>query len=104
MEKQVVAVDHGDVRTVSQRPFNSFFDDVGDRRRTHAPGILAFGTQLLGNRGDAVVGRERRNPLIASDQRVQTLEQRRERPIEVEIEILNLLAARSERMADEIGA
>src|SRR5205814_10190815 len=61
-------------------------------------------TQLIGIRGHAAVGRERRNPLIASDQRDQTLEPRRERLIEVEIEILNLLAARSERMADEIGA
>ena len=68
-----------------------------------APAVAALGGQLLGNVGHAVVGTQRDHVLAGTDDGVEPIEQAADRAIEVRVHVPNFLAARPERVADQIG-
>ena len=75
-----------------------------DGRLIHPPRIDPFALQLLGERRHAVVGRQRHNvfdPLPT--QRVEAIEENANRLVQVHVHVLDLLAARTEGMAHQIG-
>ena len=104
LEIDVVGVEHRHVPPLAERRPQRLLDRVDDRAAVDAAGVLAFGDELLGNRRHAVIGAEPHDPLILADDRVELIEERADRLVQVRVHVLDLVAARAEGVADEVGA
>ena len=66
------------------------------------PASRPVGSSLLRNHGDAVIGGEGEHVLVAADALVELFEQLADHLVEVQQDVLDLVAARAEIVADDV--